>query len=115
MGLFDMLFSKQYKSITTDELKELLKDKDQYQFLDVRTKQEYKHGHIKGFNRNLDYYKFARNHSMIERLDKHKPVVIICATGSRSAGAAHLFSKLGYDDVINVRRGIASWNGPLIK
>ena len=115
MSLFNMIFGKNYTDINSEQLKEMLKEKDKYQFVDVRTKQEYKHKRVKGFNKNIDYYKFARNHSMLERLSKDKPVVVMCQTGSRSAGACNLLTKLGHTEVYNFRRGIMAWNGPTTK
>ena len=58
MGLLSLLFGQNYTNLTNEELKELLKEKNKYQFLDVRTKQEYKHKRIKGFDKNIDFYKF---------------------------------------------------------
>ena len=115
MGLFNLLFKKEYTDVTTEELKEMLKEKDKYQFVDVRTKQEYKHGHVKGFNKNIDYYKFLRNQTMLDRIDHEKPVVIMCQTGSRSAGACHMLAKRGHKEVYNFRKGIRIWNGTITK
>ena len=115
MGLFNFLMGKEYTDIDSATLREMLLEKDKYQFVDVRTKQEYKHGHIKGFNKNIDYYKFVRNQSMLDRISKDKPVVVMCQTGSRSAGTAHLLTKRGYKDVYNYRKGIRIWDGALTK
>ncbi len=115
MGLLNLLFKKEYDDITSDELRTMLLEKDKYQFVDVRTKPEYRHGHVKGFNKNIDYYKFSRNQSLLERIDHEKPVVIICQTGSRSAGACHMLVKRGHKEVYNFRKGIQVWNGSLTK
>lgn len=115
MSIFNMLFGKEYNDIQSEELKGMLQEKDKYQFLDVRTKQEYKHRRIKGFNKNIDYYKFVRNQSMLDRLDKEKPVVVICQTGARSNGTCNLLVKRGHKEVYNFKRGINAWNGPTIK
>lgn len=115
MGLLSVLFGQNYKNVTNEELKEMLKEKGKYQFLDVRTKQEFKHRRIKGFDKNIDYYKFARNKSMLERLSTEKPVVVVCETGSRSRGACNMLSSLGHQEVYNVRSGVSGWNGAITK
>ena len=115
MGLLDMLFGKHYTNLTNEELKEMLKEKGKYQFVDVRTKQEYKHKRIKAFDKNIDFYKFSRNKSMLDRISKDKPVVIICETGSRSRGTCNMLSSLGHTEIYNVRRGMMGWRGPITK
>jgi len=115
MVLLSLLFGQNYTNLTNEELKELLKEKNKYQFLDVRTKQEYKHKRIKGFDKNIDFYKFSRNTELLNRLSKDKPVVVVCATGSRSRGTCSLLSRLGHQEIYNVRRGINGWNGIITK
>jgi rhodanese-related sulfurtransferase len=115
MGLLDALFAKNYTNLTNDELKTILKQKEDYQFVDVRTKQEFKHKRIKGFDKNIDFYKFSRNLSMLERIKKDKPVVLVCETGSRSRSTCNILHKLGYTDIYNVRGGVSSWNGVITK
>jgi len=98
-----------------DELHTYLKDKEKYQFVDVRTKQEYKHKHIKGFNKNIDFYKFSRNVSMLDRSNKQKPIVVVCQTGSRSRSTCHLLHKLGFEEIYNVKGGFQYYRGPIAK
>ena len=70
MGLFDILFGKEYKDVDNNELREMLLQKSEYTFVDVRTKQEYKNKRIKGFEKNIDFYKFSKNTSMLDRISK---------------------------------------------
>lgn len=115
MGLFSALFGKTYTNVTIQELKDLLQQKEKYQFVDVRTKQEYKHKHIKGFNKNIDFYKFKRNVTLLDRLDKEKPVVVVCQTGSRSRATCHMMNKLGFKEIYNVKGGMMLYRGPIAK
>jgi len=115
MSLLSMVFGKAYKDVDSEQLKEMFKEKGKYQFLDVRTKQEYKHKRVREFDKNIDYYKFVRNASMLERINMDKPVVVMCQTGSRSNGACHLLVKMGHKEVYNFKRGINNWNGPTVK
>ena len=115
MGIFSALFKKDYTDISNDELKDMIASKKAYQYVDVRTKQEYKNKRIKAFNKNIDYYKFIRNHSMLERISKDKPVVLMCQTGSRSRGTAALLANMGYTEIYNLKRGMVGWRGPVTK
>ena len=100
------LFKKNYTDISSAQLNEFLQTKNNYQFLDVRTKNEYLSKKIKGFNRNLDFYKFARNQAMLNQVRKDKPVVVVCQTGSRSKATCKLLFRLGHTDIYNVKGGI---------
>lgn len=66
--------------------------------VDVRTAEEF----------NDDHYPKALNipvDEMVDRLtefgDTSQPVIVYCATGSRSAYAARVLRSAGYSDVIN--------------
>ena len=83
--------------------------KDAIQLLDVRTKEEYTKGHIKGalladWN---DEAEFARRTNFI---DKHKPVYVYCLAGGRSAAAAAKMRKEGFEKVYELKGGINAWN-----
>ena len=76
--------------------------------VDVREQHEYEESHIPGA------IHVPRGHleSRIEGKvgDKSSPVVLYCASGQRSALAAHtLQSLLGYDDVASMTGGITLW------
>src|ERR1051325_12004763 len=75
-----------------------------YVLVDVREQHEFEEAHIPGA------IHVPRGHleSRIEGKvgDKHSPVVLYCASGQRSALAAHtLQSLLGYDDVASMTGG----------
>jgi sulfur-carrier protein adenylyltransferase/sulfurtransferase len=76
--------------------------------VDVREQHEFEEGHIPGA------VHVPRGHleSRIETKasDKSRPVVLYCASGQRSALAAHtLQSLLGYEDVASMNGGITLW------
>ncbi len=114
MSLLRAFTTRKYHNITIDELEPFLLDKEKYQLYDVRTIQEYNYGHIKEFH-NLDYYQFMKNLEMIDILDKEKPVILICQTGSRSAAAAHMLSLKGFKDVYNVKKGYVNYRGKITR
>ena len=76
--------------------------------VDVREQHEYESGHIPGA------VHVPRGHleSRIEGKagDRSQPIVLYCASGQRSALAAHtLQSLLGYEDVASMNGGITLW------
>ena len=47
----------------------------------------------------------------IGELEKHKtkPIIMVCRSGSRSAGACGILSKQGFTDVYNLAGGMIAW------
>jgi phage shock protein E len=65
--------------------------------LDVRSEAEFRGGSYRGaINVPLQILS-----SKLDRIPKDRPVVVFCASGSRSAMAARLLRKAGYADVSN--------------
>jgi rhodanese-related sulfurtransferase len=74
--------------------------------IDVRTRFEFNWFHIKG----------AENHPVpgldptrLDKMDKEKPVVVICLSGHRSPGVVHRLKKLGFKEVYNLTWGMLFW------
>jgi phage shock protein E len=65
--------------------------------LDVRTKGEYQSGHLKN-SINIPIDKLPQN---IKKLNKNKPVITCCASGSRSASAKKILLSNGFEQVYN--------------
>jgi phage shock protein E len=77
------------------DLKELVKKGAQ--IIDVRTREEYQRGHIKGsVNIPLQFL----SHSL-SKISKDKPVITCCASGMRSASAKNILVSRGYTGVYN--------------
>lgn len=102
--------SKDFTDISNEELIEMLDDYDNYQFIDVRTSDEFYNEKIPGFNTNIDYYILDNDHSLIDGLDKSIPVVIMCNSGNRSVDASNIFFDEGFE-VYNLKNGIEGWDG----
>jgi len=66
--------------------------------LDVRTKGEYKGGHIKG-SINISVDELRNNLHRIP--DKQKTIITCCASGMRSGSAKRLLTSTGYIAVYN--------------
>ncbi len=99
-----MLPAKGVRQISTAELKTLLKQND-CQFIDVRTPQEFKAKHIRGFKNIPLSHLMNRQHE----LSKEKEIVVICQTGARSNRAAKMLKKAGFAKLANVKGGISAW------
>ena len=74
------------------------------QLVDVREPYEHEAGRIAGdLHIELD-----RLPSEVERLDRDRPIVFYCRSGSRSALAAQAFAASGYD-AHNLTGGLEAW------
>lgn len=104
--VWKMMPTKGVQSVSTDQLKELLKDKSK-QFIDVRTPGEYKSQSIKQFQ-NIPLNQLPGE---LSKLDKTKETFVICQSGMRSTKAANILKKAGFPNVINVRGGMSAWRG----
>lgn len=76
-------------------------------FLDVRTDEEYKEGHI------LDAYHIplgllSARVNEIEGL-KIQPIIIYCRSGARSSQAGSILKKQGFTQLYHISGGIAAW------
>jgi rhodanese-related sulfurtransferase len=77
------------------DLKELAQNGAQ--IIDVRTKEEFKGGHLKG-SVNIPLDKITSN---LGKISKTKPVILCCASGMRSSSAKSILKSKGYSDVHN--------------
>jgi phage shock protein E len=67
------------------------------QLVDVRTAAEFSSGHASGtVNIPLD-----RLHDRLGELDRMRPLLVCCASGSRSAMAKALLDRAGFAEVLN--------------
>lgn len=65
--------------------------------VDVRTPQEFATGNIKG-SVNIPVSVLPHR---VESLNKKKPIIVYCASGSRSASAKAFLDQQGFDEVYN--------------
>jgi len=105
--------SSEIKQVSVQETNEAVA-KENVQFIDVRTVEEYKSGHApKAVNMPLDSLD-----KEFTKLDKSKPVYVICQTGRRSQKASEMLKQADFKDVYNVTGGTSAWasaNLPLEK
>jgi len=111
-GLKQEVVSKQtverkgYSDITPQELMQKIENKERFILLDVRTKEEYAQGFIKG-SVLIPYTEIASRHG--ELGCKCHEVVVYCKSGHRSAIASKTLVKLGFHRVKNLLGGIKAW------
>lgn len=75
--------------------------------IDVRTPQEFRAGHPKGA-RNISPQQIKGDATGLKKDDE---VLVICASGHRSARAAHQLAGMGFTNVCDVRGGFHAWVG----
>ena len=79
--------------------------------IDVRTKEEYKDGHIEG-SINIPLQNIYSVQTVITDLDK--PIFVHCLSGGRSAQATSVLKSMGYRNVENIG-GISSFRGEIVR
>lgn len=97
------------QSMSAKEAKDALavKKEGTYILLDVRQPHEYERGHIAG----AKLLPLPELTDHLQELDPEKSTFVYCAVGGRSRVAAQLLSGQGFKDVINMKGGIAAWEG----
>ncbi len=97
------------KSVNSDEVKDYISkhEEGKYVLLDVRQPHEYEKEHIPG----AKLVPLPELTDRLDELDKEEPTIVYCAVGGRSRMAAQLLSGKGFKAVMNLKGGIASWQG----
>ncbi|MGL4731663.1 MAG: rhodanese-like domain-containing protein [Clostridium sp.] len=82
-------------------------------FLDVRSTEEYKEGHLpKAKSMPLDI--LERNLATLKAY-KDKNIVVYCGTGSRSFRASSILSRNGFKNIYNLAMGVKPLKDYLVK
>jgi len=93
------------KSITAKELKDKLKNKEDFQLIDIREPYEYEDGALSNENIPLD-----KMMSSIERISTDKPVIIYCQSGKRASAIIYMLEKEhNLSNLINLEGGYATY------
>ena len=96
-----------FKSVETAKFAEILQNDTAVQLLDVRSPMEYAEGHLPGAVL-IDVKDSTFLSKAKEMLSQNRPVAVYCRSGRRSATAAAMLVKAGYD-VVNLKGGILAW------
>jgi rhodanese-related sulfurtransferase len=100
--------SKGISSISVQNVKELLSE-DDLLILDVRSKEEFSAGHLKG-SKNIPVQSLSLKIASL--LDwKNKKVLVYCHSGGRSMAASQMLKKSGFTKIYNMAGGVSTWVG----
>src|SRR6201986_5576693 len=92
------------KEITVQELKEKIDKGEDFQLIDVREDFEYEMSNLGGTLIPLGGILIEA-----EKIDKTKPVVVMCRSGKRSAAAIMQLEQQGFTNLYNLQGGILTW------
>jgi len=99
-------------SINQEQANELLQQDKTIKLIDVRTKEEYKEGHVKN-SVNIPLNTLPQRY--VSALpNKEAKIFVICLSGSRAADATNFLKKAGYTDVHNIG-GVSTWKFGLVR
>ena len=96
--------TNEIKQISVEQAKQAF-DAKEAQFIDVRTGGEYAGGHApKAINFPLDSLE-----KDLSKLNKDKPIYVICQTGRRSQKGSEILQKAGFKNIYNINGGTSAW------
>jgi len=92
------------KEISVQELKEKREKEEDFQLIDVREDFEYEMSNLGGTLIPLGGILIEA-----DKVDKTKPVVVMCRSGKRSAAAIMQLEQQGFTNLYNLKGGILAW------
>lgn len=112
MGFLSKLFrGRGYTTVNKSQLQKILNNNNNMLILDVRNSGEFRTGHIPNA-RNIPVNELSSKLSSLSSY-KDSEILVYCASGGRSARAADILSKNGFNKVYNLSGGISSYKGKL--
>jgi hydroxyacylglutathione hydrolase len=79
--------------------------------LDVREKDKWDKGHIKGAR----YIYAGHIERQLDSIPANQPIVVICNTGNHANLVASILRREGYGEVYNLLGGMAAWESASYK
>lgn len=109
-NIASMIKSKFYRNmdsydINLEELKNM--QKSGAEIIDVRSRAEYKEGHLNGAI-NIPEYELKSSFKKLN-IDRDKVIVVYCISGYRSKRAYMKLKKMGYNSVYNLYGGLEEY------
>lgn len=102
----------QSSNLSQDKAYTQLQNDSTIKLIDVRTKDEYREGHVKG-SINIPLNTLPQKfQSALPKTDQ--TIFVICLSGARAADATSYLKKVGYTNVHNIG-GVATWKYGLVK
>ncbi len=102
MGVLAKLFGPRVATVTPEEAESL--QRDGAVLVDVRERNEWDGGHAP----KARHVPLGQLHQGMDRLPADRSLVVICASGHRSARGARILAAEGYE-VVSVRGGMLAW------
>ena len=97
------------KQLTTREAT-LLMNKEDAAVVDIRSKGDFKKGHILGATHLAPEAVSTGDFNKLEKL-KNKPIIVVCAMGITAKRTALQMLKAGFSQVTVLKGGMGSWQG----
>ncbi|MDE1230992.1 rhodanese-like domain-containing protein [Vibrio aestuarianus] len=97
-----------YKEITAAQTTYLM-NRDNGVVVDIRSKEEFKKGHITDAVHILPSDIKAGNFASLEN-HKSDPIIVVCKTGQTAQESANLLAKAGFENVNLLKSGLVAWN-----
>ena len=105
-----------YKEITASQTTQLM-NRENGVVVDIRSKDEFRKGHITDAVHILPSDIKAGNFGSLEN-HKSSPIIVVCKTGQTAQESANLLAKAGFENVSLLKNGLIAWNEanlPLVK
>ena len=94
------------KSVTVQELKEMMDNNEDFKLIDVREQNEYDF-----VNLGAELIPVSEVPANIDKFPKDKKVIVHCRSGARSANVIlALEAQFAYDNLYNLTGGILAWS-----
>ncbi|EKO3859794.1 rhodanese-like domain-containing protein [Vibrio harveyi] len=97
-----------YKEINVNQLTHLMNRENGF-VVDIRSKDEFKQGHITDALHILPSDIKAGNFGSLENR-KSDPIIVVCKTGQTAQESANLLAKAGFENVSLLKNGLIAWN-----
>ena len=96
-----------FQNLTVDQVKAKIDSGESFRLIDVREPAEFAQGlgHIDG----ALLLPLGQLEARLGELSRQRPIVTVCRSGARSARAAAMLAKAGFDQVANLRGGMLRW------
>lgn len=106
-SFMSVLNGQTVNQITSREAAAMIRIDKKIVVLDVRTKEEFKAGHIKGaVNIDMKQADFQKN---IDKLDRNARYIVHCRTNNRSTVAANWMRHNGFKIIYIISDGFTGW------
>jgi rhodanese-related sulfurtransferase len=105
--LFDLIRQAGDKSLLSPIAATLLINREDALFIDVREQREFDREHLPNA-RHLPLGELARRSAELEKF-RERPLILYCASGTRTASAIATLKKAGFTRLYHLRGGLFEW------